>query len=145
MKKFALLVTVIVFFGCKKQVSKEDLKNLTGYWEIERVNFPNGDTKEFTVNPTIDYIEVKDSSGFRKKVYPKFDGTFETSDDAETFIIEKLNGKFELRYRPGITLDTRMFSKIETLVHLSNNQFSVVNSDTITYTYKRFQPIKAAD
>ena len=37
----------------------DDLKNLNGYWEIEKVTFPNGETKDYSVSTTIDYIELK--------------------------------------------------------------------------------------
>lgn len=141
MKQLLYLFSLYMFFGCTTKIEEEDIKHLNGYWEIEQVTFSNGETKNFKVNPTIDYIELKGLEGFRKKVYPKFDGTFETSDDAEYFIVARIDSKIEMRYKPGITLDTKMFSRIESLIQLSANQFSVVNSDTITYSYKRFEPI----
>jgi len=141
MRKLFYFITLYLFFGCSTKIDEQDIKQLNGYWEIEKVTFADGVTKEFNVNPAIDYIELKGLEGFRKKVYPKFDGTFETTDDAEYFIIAKVDDKIEIRYKPSITLDTRMFSRAETLIQLSDSQFSVINSDTITYTYKRFQPI----
>lgn len=72
-----------IFMGCTPKIVEEDLKNLNGYWEIEKVTFPNGETKDYSVSTTIDYIELKDGGGFRKKVQPRFNGTFETSNDAE--------------------------------------------------------------
>jgi len=145
MKKLAYFVILITYFGCSTKIDENNIKNLNGYWEISEVTFADGETKAFNVNPTIDYIEVKDAHGFRKKVYPKFDGTFETTDDADYFSINKTNDKFEMCYKPNMTSDTRMCSRNETLVQLSKNSFSVVNKDTITYTYLRFQLINARE
>jgi hypothetical protein len=139
MKKSALLVVLFIFFGCKNQVSKEDLKNLTGYWEIERVTFPNGETKEFTMNPTIDYLELDGYTGFRKKMQPNFDGGYTTSNDAEPFSIEEKNGQFEFQYKNAMSAWT------EKIRSISKDEFSVTNQDSLTYHYKRFQPIKARE
>ncbi|MBD0778738.1 hypothetical protein HPE56_13125 [Maribacter sp. ANRC-HE7] len=133
----------LLFFGflslmtaCQKNVSQEDLPFLNGYWEIAKVNMPDGQTKEYTINTTVDYIEMKDLSGFRKKVYPKLDGTFDTSNDTEEFTVVNQNNIIELHYK------TNLSEWVETLNTLDQDSFSVTNTDKITYTYKRFQPIK---
>jgi len=87
MKHLLYFSLIFIFLGCSNSVSKEDLQNLNGYWEIEKVVFPNGETKDFKVSTTIDYIETEMSKGFRKKMQPKFDGTYTTSNDAELFTI----------------------------------------------------------
>jgi hypothetical protein len=74
-------------------------------------------------------------SGFRKKVYPNLDGTFDTSNDAEKFnLIEESNG-FEMHYK------TQLSKWVEKLDALNENSFSVTNAEHITYSYKRFKPI----
>lgn len=137
MKQLVILVSFFMFFGCTSKVSKEEITNLNGYWEIEQVTFPNGKTKDFTVNPTVDYIELDGLKGFRKKMQPKFDGTYTTSNDAEPFIIEESNGQFEFHYK------NEMSEWKEVLKSISKDNFSVTNTDTLTYSYKRFQPINA--
>ncbi len=144
MKQLLYLVTLFMFFGCTSKIEKEELINLNGYWEISKVTFSNGETKDFTVNPTIDYIEIKGLEGFRKKVYPKFDGTYETSNDADNFKIEEIEGNFQIHYNPNMAIQPSMHRR-ESLIHLSDNNFSVVNKDTVTYSYKRFQPINATE
>ncbi len=126
-----------IFLGCTQKIIEEDLKNLNGYWEIEKVTFPNGETKDYSVSTTIDYIELKDGGGFRKKVQPRFNGTFETSNDAEFFEIVHHENGFEFRYKNA---DNEWQEK---LLFISNDRFSVINQDTLRYTYKRFQPIDA--
>jgi len=139
MKRIGCLVSIFIFFGCAQQVSQADLVYLNGYWEISEVTFLNGETKEFTVNPTIDYIELKGLKGFRKKVQPKFDGNYITSNDAEVFVIAKHGESFEFHYKND------MSEWKEEIKSISKDRFSVVNQDTLTYSYKRFQPINAQE
>lgn len=134
-RSFFLIGCFLVFLGCANAVSKEDLFELNGYWEIEQVVFPDGNTKDYTVNTTVDYIEWKGSEGFRKKMNPKFDGTFETSDDAKAFTISEKDGNFTMHYK------TPLSEWSEQLVALGEDRFSVVNEAGLQYDYKRFEPI----
>jgi len=133
---FSGLVFFIFFFGCKSEVSSEDITNLNGYWEIQEVTFSNGETKEFNVNPTIDYIEVKELKGLRKKVQPNFEGRYTATKDAEPFIIEERDGQFIFHYK------NEMSEWREKIHAISRDNFTVINQDTLKYTYKRFQPVK---
>ena len=133
-----ILYTIVFFLlvGCSTSVSKTELENLNGYWEIEKVTFANGEAKNYKTNTIIDYIELKNLKGFRKKMQPKFDGSYTTSNDTEFFSIVETDGSFELHYK------TEMSEWEERILRISQNSFSVINEDTLTYTYKRFQPIK---
>lgn len=139
MKYFGFLLCFFLCFGCTQKVAQEDLQLLTGYWEIEQVTFPNGETKEFTINPSVDYIELDGLNGFRKKMQPKFDGTFSTSNDAETFVLKEADGKFEFHYKNDMSEWT------EEIKTISKDKFSVINQDTLTYVYKRFQSINTTE
>lgn len=135
MRRF-LFLFVVSIVSCSGRVSLEDLHHLNGYWEIEEVEFSNGNTKEYPMNTVVDYIELKDGKGFRKKMVPRFDGTFETSDDAEPFTIVEENGMFFMRYENPLS------EWQERLLSLSEDSFSVENPEGITYYFKRFEPIK---
>lgn len=130
-----LFILLILLVGCSPKVTEEDLQNLNGYWEIEEVSFPSGDTKDFRSSTTIDYIELDGMKGFRKKVQPKFNGTFETSNDAELFTISQNEKGFELNYTGSTNSWTEEISSI------SKDNFSVVNQDTLTYSYKKYEPL----
>lgn len=135
MKRLLFFGILVMLSACQRKVSQADLAHLNGYWEIEKVIMANGQTKTYTINTTVDYIEVKGLSGFRKKVYPNLDGTFDTSNDVEKFnLIEEPNG-FEMHYK------TKLSEWIEKLDALNENSFSVTNAEHITYSYKRFKPI----
>ena len=135
MNKVVTFGIFLMLVACQNKVSQEELTLLNGYWEIEKVTLANGQTKEYKVNTTIDYIEVKELSGYRKKVYPKFDGTFDTSNDAEQFTIIVQQDRFEIHHKSELS------EWAEVLKSLDENSFSVTNAENITYYYKRFEPI----
>lgn len=125
---------VSIFISCtSKKIT--NLKPLTGYWEIEKVIMPNGDKKEYKLGTTIDYIKlINDSTGIRKKLHPKLDGTFETSNLEEKFTIEQQQNKTVMHYKTS--LDTWD----ETLTLLTKDKLVVTNKENFKYYYKRFQP-----
>jgi hypothetical protein len=135
MHRFVLYVGLIFIMGCGPAVQKDDLNQLNGYWEIEEVEFENGQTKEYTISTTIDYIEMDGMSGFRKKVQPQLSGSYQTSDDAEPFEIFEKEGTFLFAYGQG----TQQWEEV--LLSLDENTFSVRNVDNKIYRYKRYEPL----
>ena len=126
----------LMFLGCMDtSISEADLHYLNGYWEIAEVEFPDGATKEYTVNTNIDFIQLEDGKGFRKKLQPKFDGSYGTSHDAELFTINLSNDIITMHYASDFN------DWEEKLVQLDSMSFSVINAEGIQYRYKRFQPI----
>lgn len=135
MRSISILLFLFILTGCTKKVTKEDLTQLNGYWEIDKVIFHDGSTKDYKVNTNVDYIEISDLKGFRKKMQPKFDGSYTTSNDAEPFSILETNGIFKMYYK------TNFSDWEEKIISISENNFSVSTKDGITYSYRRFQPI----
>lgn len=139
MGKFWAILIVLVLVGCSPKVSKDDLRHLNGYWEIEKVVFPDGTVKEYKVNISVDYIKIDGLTGFRKKVQPKFDGTYTATNDAEPFRVMEKQGVFDIAYKNDLS------EWSEQIVTLSEDYFSVINEENITYSYKRYRPINAKD
>ncbi|WP_394970892.1 hypothetical protein [uncultured Croceitalea sp.] len=135
MKYLLFCISLFLVLGCTNNVSDKDISLLNGYWEIAEVEFNDGQKKKYTVNPTIDYIQVKGLKGFKKKVHPKFNGSYDTSDDAEAFTLIKKDGSFIFSYKNSLS------QWEEKLVQLKEDTFSVTNQDKITYTYKRYKPL----
>ena len=135
MRYVYIIVALIGLAGCQNKVNKSDLPYLNGYWEIEKVTFPDGSKKEYPVNTSIDYIEVNDQEGFRQKVQPNFNGTYDTSNDAKLFTIYENEGVFTLNYK------TDLSEWHEKISSLSENNFIVISEENIKYHYKRFEPI----
>ena len=135
MKYFLIIPCLLLILGCTKKVAEKDLHLLNGYWEIVEVTFPDGNKKKYKVNTSVDYLEIEDEKGFKKKVRPKLDGTFETSDDAELFSIAKSDKRLLLHYK------NEMSDWYEEIIELTENGFSIKNEDGILYKYQRFEPI----
>lgn len=136
MKRILFFYMILFVFGCKNtSISEKDLTHLNGYWEISEVEFPDGAKKKYSVNPSIDFIQFENMKGFRKKVQPKFDGTYSISNAVEPFTMISLNKSFALHYKSSLN------EWEEKLVKLDSTSFSVLNQEGVLYTYKRFQPI----
>lgn len=134
MKQLFLFCTLLCI-SCVSKIDQEQLHLLNGYWEIKEVTFKDGTKKEYSVNTTVDYISLDSLKGFRKKMSPKFNGTFETSNDAEPILIRIANDSIFMNY----TTDLNTWEEV--LISLSEKSFSVKNDQGITYTYERFEPI----
>ena len=63
------------------------------------------------------------------------EGTYFANDDAESFLILQKEDSFEFQYKNNLS------EWNELLTALSDNTFSVVNKEGITYYYKRYEPI----
>ncbi|NNK09814.1 MAG: hypothetical protein HKP08_00585 [Flavobacteriaceae bacterium] len=116
-------------------MKKEDLKHLNGYWEISEVEFPSGDKKQYEMSATVDYFEVSDMSGYRKKVQPLANSKYITSDDAEKFQIEPRQDVYIIMYQ------NEMSAWEEEIESLSATSLILKNNEQIRYIYKRYEPL----
>ncbi|OIQ29668.1 MAG: hypothetical protein BM564_05515 [Bacteroidetes bacterium MedPE-SWsnd-G2] len=132
---YGILIGVLLF-GCTPSPS-DQIEHISGYWEIEEVILEDGTKRAYTYNPTIDYIEINDSLfGFRKKLSPKFDGTFITSKDQEILNLRISNDSLYLDYT------TKFDSWTEVVLQLDKTKLVTKNPDKVTYLYKRYTPIE---
>jgi hypothetical protein len=135
MKNYALLLfTSIILSSCSNRVSQDDLSKINGYWEIESVVMPDGAEKDYTVNPTIDYFEIKGKSGIRKKVMPQFDGSYRVNDLSEKVSIVQKDNKVFMNYA------TNYAKWQEELLELDDKTLVVKNQHGIEYHYKKPKP-----
>ncbi|MBT8324488.1 MAG: hypothetical protein KJO96_04245 [Winogradskyella sp.] len=113
------------------------LETINGYWEIEKVVFPNGETKEYKYNDLIDYININDSlKGFRKKLRPSLDGSFSISKDVEGITAKVENDSLNLYYK------TPYSQWKETVLFSSENQLKILNQNNNVYFYKRYKALE---
>ena len=117
-----------------QKITEADISNLNGYWEIEKVELPDGDKKEYKVNETIDFFKIKDEKGFRKKVMPQLDGTYLTNDIQEDIVIAIKDGDATIQYK------TTYASWKEEIIELTKDKLVVKNEQDLEYHYKR--PVK---
>jgi hypothetical protein len=134
MKKFSLLFVALVLISCHSGVKKEDLTKLNGYWEIKQVELASGEKKDYKINETIDYFEVKDNAGFRQKVMPQFDGRYKTNDIKEIIKIVAKDNDFFIEY------NTKYGKWQEEIIEIADSTLVLKNKDKLEYTYKRFIP-----
>ncbi len=135
MKKLLYIILIASLSGCK-QDSRAFIHQINGYWEIESVTLPNGSTKEYTFNGNIDFIQVNDSlRGYRKKLKPKLNGTFSSTDDMESLKLVLENDSLNAYYQ------TPFANWKETILFADESHLKVINQDKKVYLYKRFKPI----
>ena len=131
MKRILLLIVLVSVLSCKQKITEADLSNLNGYWEIEKVELPDGDKKEYKVNETIDFFKIEANKGFRKKVMPQLDGTYLTNDIQEDVVVVLKDGDASLQYK------TTYASWKEEIIELTKDKLVVKNQQEIEYYYKR--------
>lgn len=135
MKKIVVLVVFsILLLSCNQTITKTDIAKLNGYWEIEKVIKKDGDKKEYKINETIDYIEIKSNKGFRKKVYPQYDGKYLVNDVKEDITITDSSGIFYINYK------TDYANWKEQIISIKDSSFTVQNSEKLKYSYIKQVP-----
>lgn len=132
---FMVLVLSLLFISCKQEIKPADIAKLNGYWEIEKVVLENGEEKDYKMNETFDFFQIKNNKGVRTKVAPQFDGTFLTTDTFENVTVRFAGEQVFLDYKT----DYAKWS--EEIILLSDEQLVVKNPQKIEYHYKKAAPI----
>lgn len=120
--------------SCNSKPSKESIVKINGYWEIEKVVFPDGNKKAYQVNEFIDYISLKNLKGIRQKVAPQLDGTFLRGALQDKIRILDSAGCYFLKTKSKFT------KWEEKVISVSEDELVLENETKITYYYKKFIP-----
>ena len=129
-----VLLFALLLISCHSNVKKEDIAKLNGYWEIKQVKLATGKTKDYKVNETIDYFELKANQGFRQKVMPQFDGKFQTNGIKENIKLIDEGNSFFIQYI------TKFGKWKEEIITIEDSILVLRNQEKIEYTYKKFKP-----
>lgn len=134
---YAIYVSIFLTISCSEEKEKHevDIKDINGYWEIVQAQNPYGKNVIYTVNTQIDYFEVKDSLGFRKKLKPDLNGNYTTSRAVEKFSWAIENDTLRLNYKTP--LDQWQVD----VLRLNDSLMLLKNKKNFLYTYKKFEPI----
>lgn len=124
----------LILVSCGQNISENDLTYLSGYWEIEVAKLPDGTEKEYTINATIDYFQMKGKEGFRKKVMPQFDGSYRMNDMHENIAVVKEDDKTYIAYK------TEYANWKEEILKLNEEKLVLKNEQGLEYHYKKPQP-----
>ena len=135
MKNTVILFFFFVLSSCHQKITQQDVAKINGYWEIEKVNLPDGTEKKYTINETYDYFEIKGNTGFRKKVNPQLNGRFLVTNQSEkvTLLFEK--------DQTFLVYSTPFAKWKEEIKSLEDKKMVLINSTNMEYTYKKTGPI----
>ncbi|MGB0950193.1 MAG: lipocalin family protein [Marinirhabdus sp.] len=128
-------MAALIVIGCAKTDPREQQRKLAGYWEIKTVQLPDRAQKEYNISTTIDYIEVTENRGTRKKVRPNIEGTFHGTPLVENFDIKIEADSLILYY------ETPFYSWKETVIKAEDSLLVIKNKDGKIYRYKKFRPV----
>ena len=136
LKSSILLVCLTFLVSCTKQITKEDLQLINGYWEISTVTI-DGETRELPTSLKTDFFYIDNNlKGFRKKLTPRFDGKFQKNNDQESLSI------IFVKEKPFIVYETKFNTWKEEIISISENQLQLLNNEGKLYTYKPFKLIE---
>ena len=133
-KAITIFLLGILLVSCKQTITDNDVAKINGYWEIQKVNLPEGGKKEYKVNETIDFFQIKDKKGFRQKVMPQLDGTYLTNDLKEIISISDNDGNFYINY------STNYGKWKEEIIEIKDSILVLKNEANLEYHYKRQVP-----
>ena len=121
----------LIFYSCNET---KNLQYMNGYWEINSVMIEGKEIKNYPFSGTIDYFILDEKNkGFRKKVKPKIDGSFEINMHEIKFEIEMKKNDIYLVYGKGKNF-------VESVIKLDSTKMILKNMDGFVYEYKRFLP-----
>ena len=129
MKRLIILFFFII--SCDKQINV-DLIN--GYWEIVSVSKNNEFIKEYPFSNAVDFFMIDSlNNGYRKKIKPKINGSFEITLHEIPISIKNSNNFYEIKYYSTGNQYTETISKLD------QNRLVIKNSEGIIFSYKRFE------
>lgn len=131
--RITLSLLALLLSACGSSVSESSLKNLNGYWEVEKVIFPDGSEKILPPSETHDYYEYKNQKGFRKKVTPLVAGNYLVNDLKDEFVVVQKEGVFSMNYKTFLSKWSEQIKSIDA------EQLVLESEEHYQYYYKRPQ------
>ena len=138
--RIAFLLLATLLFSCKQDITEQDITKINGYWEIKKVILKDGEKKDYKINETIDYFQLRQAqsdkkwNGFRQKVMPQLDGTYKTNNLKEEISISNENGSYFVSY------STSYGKWKEEIIEIQDSVLVLKNKDDLEYNYKRYKP-----
>ncbi|MEW7279134.1 lipocalin family protein [Aquimarina sp. 2201CG1-2-11] len=132
----SIILFLLTIISCNKVNPQLQIKHINGYWEIEKVILSDGNVKEYGFNSIIDFFEIKDTTGIRKKIQPRFNEKYVISGKGEQFSVNLAKENIQLHYKTSLT------SWKETIITLKENKMVIKNEAGNVYFYRRHQKIK---
>ncbi|MCL9805736.1 lipocalin family protein [Flavobacterium amniphilum] len=131
MKRTAVIMVALVVFSCKEKVKLGQIDKIKGYWQITKVETAKGDKKEYPVNENYEYFDIKNNSGFHKKVRWQPMGTFLVDDLQEKMTASEKDGQVVLDF----SSDFGKHSEI--VAELSDSLLVLESEEGANFHYKK--------
>ena len=126
-----LIILFLFIISCDKQIN---LDLINGYWEIVSVSKNNEFIKEYPFSNAVDFFIIDSlNNGYRKKIKPKINGSFEITLHEIPISIKNSNNFYEIKYYSTGNQYTETISKLD------QNRLVIKNSEGIIFSYKRFE------
>ena len=118
--------------SCNNKITSSELDLLNGYWSIEYVTHKNETFYPKGVTKLLDFYEVNDREGIRKKTQLLLNNKFLVTKDLNNFNIKFINKNYYLSFQ---TVRDQWEEKI---IKLNQNKLVLEHQDK-RYHYKRFE------
>lgn len=128
------LFVCMFLIGCSAKVTPENIDRINGYWVITKAEAPNGEIRPYTGTVEVDFFELKDSDGFRKKLKPIFGNQFNKTNDAIGFTVSFQKNACIISY------SRQKYSWQEELLALSQDELQLKDTRGVVFYYKRYKP-----
>ena len=137
LKRLTLAIIALCFMSCSKgKITQDDLALINGYWEIDKVETPKNQSKQYNVNSTIDFFQLDTTNkGFRKKLVPDFSGKYKGNNHKISIEIKQADEKFILINASKNIKDTWE----EEIIAIDTATLVIKNERNIIYHYKKHE------
>ena len=122
----------LLLISCTPDVKPADLDRLNGYWRIDKAVSPSGEEKQY--KSTVDFFELNDQKGIRKKLKPLFKKQFNSSNDFVPFHIAFLEKKCIITY------NKQNQSWQEEITTLTADKLKLKDARGVVFHYVKYQP-----
>ena len=132
--KYFIPFLFFILISCSDKVTQQDLHNLNGYWDIDKVESVDKKVTEYGANSTIDYYFVNDKNeGFRKKTTLDFSGKYKTNNIKDKIVIEDKNGTFIIK------TSTSLDNWEDVIINLTPEKLVLKNEKGILFYYNKHE------
>jgi len=132
--KYFTSILFFILISCTDKVTQQDLQQLNGYWDIEKVESIDKKITEYKANTTIDYYFINNNNeGYRKKTTLDFSGTYKTNNIKDKITIENKNGYFVIK-----TI-TSLDEWEDIIVNLTSEKLVLKNEKGVLFYYNKHE------
>jgi hypothetical protein len=130
-KSFLLITVVVLLMGCSPS---PDINQLEGYWQIQKVVFPDGEVKEYPLSLQMDYFDIQDSTGTKFRVNYKNTNTYVNNGSPVNFTWSHSDGELVLTFEE----ESRSYQQV--VEELGSEALILEHEDGKEYYYTKHQP-----